>query len=127
MRQVQTVYQGTTGQRIGRFLALLGIVFVVSLAVIVSQRFSTETLALIVGLLLAGIPLLAIAALLGFIAAKALKRQQQSSQMMIPPIVMQIPQPHQNAFPGDGGAWDTNDLRQRPGASLRQWDTLGED
>lgn len=123
--RTETVYRDETplGARLARFLTLLGIVFVVMLAVIVSQRFNTETLALIVGLVIAGIPLLAIAALFGFIAVKAGSRpRNESQQMTIPPIIMQIPQAPQNALPSD--MWN---LPQRQTTGARTWDVLGEE
>jgi hypothetical protein len=127
MRRTQVVYEGETiGQRLGRFVALLGIVFVIALAVIVSQRFSAETLALIVGLLLAGVPLLAVVGLLFFVLIRQGRRpRNEPQQMMMPPIIMQMPQAPQNALPGDGGIWDFG--QRQPATAGRSWDVLGED
>ncbi len=125
MRRTQVVYEGdTVGQRLGRFVALLGVIFVVALAVIVSQRFSAETLALIVGLLLAGIPMLAVVGLPFFVLIRQGRRpRNEPQQMTIPPIMLTLPQQPQ-ALPGDGGMWD---IPQRDRVSARSWDVLGDE
>ncbi|HOU16169.1 MAG TPA: hypothetical protein PKZ84_23950 [Anaerolineae bacterium] len=111
------------GQRLGRFLALVGVVFAVVTAVVVVQRLSDDTLALIIGLLLAGVPLLAIIGLLIFVLARRGQRQPPQ-QMTIPPIIMQIPQqPQQPALPDYGLPWEAT--MQRTGG--RQWEVIGEE
>lgn len=127
MRRVQTVYEGESlGQRLGKFAALLISVFAIVAAVVVTQRLSDDALALVVGLLLAGIPLLAIVALLGFFVVKQATReprqqvQPQPQQMSIPPIILQMPTaPQQAQLPDYGGQ------RQRGGA--RSWDMIGDE
>ena len=111
------------GQRLGRFVALVGVVFAVVVAVVVVQRLSDDTLALIIGLLLAGVPLLAIIGLLIFVLARRGQRQPPQ-QMTIPPIIMQIPQqPQQSALPDYGLPWEG--MSQRTG--VRQWEVIGEE
>ncbi len=110
------------GQRLGRFVALVGVVFAVVAAVAVIQRLSDDTLALIIGLLLAGVPLLAIIGLLIFVLARRGQRQPPQ-QMTIPPIIMQIPQqPQQLALPDYGLPWEGT--MQRTGG--RQWEVIGD-
>mgnify|MGYP000420005180 CR=1 FL=1 len=107
------------GQRLGRFVTLVGVVF----AVVVVQRLSDDTLALIIGLLLAGVPLLAIIGLLIFVLARRGQRQPPQ-QMTIPPIIMQIPQqPQPPALPDYGLPWEGT--MQRAGG--RQWEVIGEE
>jgi len=111
------------GQRIGRFIALMGVVFAVTMAVVVIQRLSDDTLALIIGLLLAGVPLLTIIGLLIFVLARRGQRQPPQ-QVMIPPIIMQIPQqPQPPALPDYGLPWEGT--AQRTGG--RQWEVIGEE
>ncbi len=111
------------GQRLGRFVALVGVVFAVVAAVVVVQRLSDDTLALIIGLLLAGVPLLAIIGLLIFVLAKRGQRQPPQ-QMTIPPIIMQLPQqPQQPALPDYGLPWEGTMQR----AGMRQWEVIGEE
>jgi hypothetical protein len=111
------------GQRLGRFVALVGVVFAAVAAVVVVQRLSDDTLALIIGLLLAGVPLLAIIGLLIFVLARRGQRQPPQ-QMTIPPIIMQLPQqPQQPALPDYGLPWEG--MSQRAG--VRQWEVIGEE
>lgn len=125
MRKTQVVYEGDTiGRRLGRFVALVGVVFAVTGAVVITQRFSAETLALITGLLLAGVPLLAIVGLLFLVLIRQGRRpRNEPQQMMIPPVMLTLPQQPQ-ALPGDGGVWD---FPQRERASARAWDVLGDE
>ncbi len=111
-------------QRLWRFVALMGVVFAVVVAVVVVQRLSDDTLALIIGLLLAGVPLLAIIGLLIFVLARRGQRQPPQ-QMTIPPIIMQIPQQPQQppALPDYGLPWEG--VSQRAG--VRQWEVIGEE
>lgn len=111
------------GQRLGRFMLLLGVVFAVTMAVVVVERLSDDTLALIIGLLLAGVPLLAIIALLVYVLARRPQRQPPQ-QMTIPPIIMQIPQqPQQPALPDYGLPWEGTSQR----TAMRQWEVIGEE
>lgn len=111
------------GQRIGRFVALLGVVFAVTMAVVVIQRLSDDTLALIIGLLLAGVPLLLIIGLLVSVLGRR-QHQQSPQQMTIPPIVVQLPQqPQPPALPDYGLPWEGTSQR----AGGRQWEVIGEE
>jgi len=125
MRRVQTTYESEpVGWRFGRFVVLLGVVFAVTGAVVVTQRFQPETLALITGVIIAGIPLLAIVALFGFITLKIASRpRNEPQQMTIPPIIMQLPQTPQNALTDNGYPWD---IPQRQPAT-RSWDVIGDE
>lgn len=127
-REREVVYRDETpmGARLTRFVVLLFAVSGIGGGAVIAARFSAETLALVVGLLIAGIPLLAIVALLGYVAVKASTRpRNEPQQMTIPPIIMQIPQAPQNALTDNGGyPWD---IPQRQPATTRTWDVLGED
>jgi hypothetical protein len=112
------------GPRLWRFVALIGVVFAVVVAVVVVQRLSDDTLALIIGLLLAGVPLLAIIGLLIWVLARRGQRQPPPQQMTIPPIIMQIPQqPSQPALPNYGLPWEGT-MQRTEG---RQWEVIGEE
>ena len=112
------------GQRLGRFVALVGVVFAVVTAVVLVQRLSDDTLALIIGLLLAGVPLLAIIGLLIFVLTRRGQRQPPPQQMTIPPIIMQIPQqPQSPALPDYGLPWEGPSQR----TTGRQWEVIGEE
>lgn len=126
MRRTQVVYEGDSlGQRLGRFVAFIAVLFFGGAGVVAASKFSSETLALIVGLLLAGIPMLAITGLLFFVLIRQGRRQPaQPQQMTIPPIMLTLPQQPQ-ALPGDGGMWDMPQ-RERA-AAARSWDVLGDD
>ncbi len=111
------------GQRLGRFVALVSVVFAVTTAVVVVQRLSDDTLALIIGLLLAGVPLSAIIVLLVYAFGRRSQRQPQQ-QVTIPPIIMQIPQqPQQPALPDYGLPWEGTSQR----TEVRQWEVIGEE
>jgi uncharacterized membrane protein len=120
----EMIYTEPVGQRVGRFLALLLIIFVVVAAVVVTQRLAAETLALIVGLLMAGVPLLAIIILGGLIIARRPRRDNQT--MTIPPIIVQMPQQPQSALPDYGQMLDlvqTSSSRN----NNRAWEVIGYD
>lgn len=111
-------------QRLGRFVALVSMVFAVVAAVVVIQRLSDDTLALIIGLLLAGVPLSAIIGLLIYVQARRPQRQAPPQQMTIPPIVVQLPQQSQPpALPDYGLPWKGASQR----TTSRQWEVIGEE
>lgn len=128
-REREVIYRDETpmGARLTRFVVLLFAVLGIGGGAAIAARFSAETLALIVGLLIAGIPLLAIVALLGFLAVKGNRRQRsEPQQMTIPPIIMQIPQAPQNAITDNGGyPWDIP--HRQPATAARSWDVIGEE
>jgi hypothetical protein len=108
------------GVRLARFGALCGLIAAVLTGVVAAQRFHTETLALMVGLLLAGVPLLAVVGLLVVVLLRggARARQDTPPQMTIPPIIMQLPQ-QQNPW-----NWNGNDDAPLL-AGRRTWDVIG--
>jgi hypothetical protein len=124
MRRIETTYEGDTiGQRLAKFAALMGACFAITAAVIVTQRLSDDALGVIVGLLLAGVPLLAIVALLVFILVRRDSRPAQPQPYSIPPIVLQMPQPpQQNALPDYGMPWNVPQRQKQ-----RAWDIVGGD
>jgi len=128
-REREVIYKDKTpmGARLARFVVLLFAVAGIGGGAVVAARFSAETLALIVGLLIAGIPLLAIVALLGFLTIKGNGRQRsEPQQMTIPPIIMQIPQAPQNALTNNGlNSWDIP--QRQPATAARSWDVIGEE
>lgn len=119
MRKIETTYESDSiGQRLAKFAALIGACFAITAAVIVTRRLSNDALGVIVGLLLAGVPLLAIVGLLVFILIRRDSRPAQQQQYSLPPIVLQLPQ--QSALPDYGLPWS---VPQRQ----RAWDVVGGD
>jgi len=92
------------GKRIGRFVTLLGIVTAVSGGVVVSQRLSEDSLALLVGLacgVMAMLPTLGLGVLLW--RREEQQRREAASQSRLgagqAPVIVVTPQ----ALPGYGG------------------------
>lgn len=111
-------------QRLGRFMTLLGVVFTVVAAVVVVQRLSDDTLALIIGLLLAGAPLSVVIGLLVYLLTRrtSTQRQPSSQQMTIPPVIVQLPPQSQTpTLPDHGVPWDDS----TPRTTSRQWEVIG--
>jgi hypothetical protein len=106
MRRRETQYEPAyepLAKRLGRFVGLLGALFVIALAVIVTQRLSRDSLALLVGLscgVMAMLPTL----VLGFaIWRRSEARHQEPAPQRgpygnSPPVVVVTPQ----ALPGYG-------------------------
>lgn len=117
----------TIGKRLGRFVTLFGVVFVIVIAVVAAQRFNDETFAFVTGALFVGVPLLALVIVLGLVALKiaARPRQETPQQMTIPPIIMQMP-PQQPQLPWYGGNGH-NDEFSTLGGGRRTWDVIGLD
>ena len=98
------------GQRLGRFFGLLGALFVIALAVVVTQRLSHDSLALLIGLscgITAMLPTLALGVLIwrredGRRREQAQYAQQEQmrapQQPAPPPVIVISPQ----ALPGYG-------------------------
>lgn len=112
------------GRRLGRFAALLLIVFGVTLAVVVVQKFSTETLSFIVGGLfvaaLVAVPTVALAALgIAYFRFRQARPPQQYVQT--PPIIMQMP-PQLPYYGGGNGYHDTYTTGGR-----RDWAVIGDE
>ena len=124
-------YDEYTGQHLGaritRFLLMLGLVFVTVLAVVAAQQLSVDSLALIIGIVIASVFLLPVVALLGYLLLRLLtdRREQQHrqpQQMTIPPIVMTMPQqalpPDLWGNPAASPAWNNQ--------PTRAWETVGD-
>jgi len=113
------------GARIGNALLIIAVVAVAVFVWIATRRFSDETLALIAGLLIAGVPLGALALFVLALALRKPQREPPQQQMMMPPMVIQMPQqmPQQPQLPwyhdygGDNGGL---------GSASRAWDVIGE-
>ena len=87
-------------KRFGRFVAMIGLVFAVTLAVVVTQRLSQDSLALIVGLTCGVAAMLPTILLVLFVWRREMTRQTaaQHSMSPTPPVVVVAPQ----ALPGYG-------------------------
>lgn len=88
------------GKRLGRFVAMIGLVFAVTLAVVVTQRLSQDSLALIVGLTCGVMAMLPTVMLGLFVWRREMTRQVTSQRAVnsAPPVVVVAPQ----ALPGYG-------------------------
>jgi hypothetical protein len=86
------------GKRLGRFVTLLGVVFTVAVAVVVTQRLSEDSLALLIGLA-CGVAAMLPTMLIGIVIWRR-EMQQHASRMptATPPVVIVTPQ----AMPGYG-------------------------
>lgn len=112
------------GKRLTRFVLLLLAICGVTLAVIVAQRFSDETLAFIVGGLfiaaLLAVPLAAVAALgIAYFRFRQMRPPQQYTQ--IPPIIMQMP-PQLPYYQGGGNGYHHTYTGGR-----RDWAVIGDE
>ena len=103
------------GKRLGRFVALMGILFVVTTAVVVTQRLSQDSLALLVGLACGvGVMLPTVALALLLWRREELRQPAgHSTPMNAPPVVVVTPQalPGYGMQPpayGDNTAWQWN-------------------
>ena len=95
------------GQRIGRFVVLLGLAFAVTGAVIVTRRLSQDSLALLIGLTCGVTAMLPTIALVFLIWRQDTQRRQMAQQseqgqrqfgyQNTPPVIVVTPQ----ALPGD--------------------------
>jgi len=106
----------TFGQRIARFLGALLAIFMITAAVVVTQRLSSDALAMATGAILAAVLLLPIVGLCIFIMAKLWQRDRDRhyipAQNQSQPIIVQVPmpmlppqQPQQNIL-SDYQQWD---------------------
>lgn len=87
------------GKRLGRFVALLGVVFTIAMVVVVTQRLSQDSLALLIGLA-CGVAAMLPTLLLGVVIWRRELQRQQTSRMSstTPPVVIVTPQ----GLPGYG-------------------------
>lgn len=111
------------GRRLARFATLLGVVFCVTIAVVVVQRFNDETLAFIIGGLfvaaLIAVPLVAIVSLgVAYLRFRQSRPPQQYVQT--PPIIMQMP-PQLPYYGGGNGYHNTPPELGSP----RTWEVIG--
>lgn len=97
------------GKRIKRFLTLIGIVFAITVGVIVTQRLSNDALALLIGLAAGVVVMVPLVALLFYVLRRQeIQRREeiQSSSRTQPQIVVVSPP----ALPGYGSnrpaVWD---------------------
>lgn len=97
------------GKRIKRFIALVGIVFAITAGVIVTQRLSTDALALLIGLTAGIAVMVPLVALLIYVWRRQDMRRQEERRRMpqTPPQVVVVSPP---ALPGYGtnrpAMWD---------------------
>ncbi len=108
------------GKRLGRFVALIGIVFTVALVVVVTQRLSQDSLALLIGLA-CGVAAMLPTLLIGIVIwRREMQQQQQTSRMPMatPPVVIVTPQGlpnygmQQPALSDGGYAWPWSGMQQ---------------
>jgi uncharacterized membrane protein len=88
------------GKRLGRFVALIGVVSAVTIVVVITQRLSQDSLALLIGLT-CGVAAMLPTLLIGVVIwRREMQQQQQASRMptTTPPVVIVTPQ----ALPGYG-------------------------
>lgn len=106
--------------RIGRFFALLGIVFVVTVVVVVTQRLSDDALALLVGGIAVAFVTVPIVGLLGFILfrreqqqrARNLNNNGQPQVIVVNPATAALPAPQQSwPEPAQAHARQARDIR----------------
>lgn len=126
MRRIQYEEREPVSKRLGRFITLVSIVTAIVCIFLIGQRLNDQSLALVVGLLLAGVPLLALCIVLVILLLRSQKPAQppapqptpQPQQMMLPPIIMQMP-----TYP--------QPMQQLPWAAepstQRGWDLIGEE
>lgn len=108
------------GKRLGRFVALLGIVFTVSAVVVITQRLSQDSLALLVGLACGVTAMLPTIVLGVYIWRREMMRQTaQRAPSATPPVVIVTPQAlpgygvQQPAFGDASMAWQWNNNAQQ--------------
>ncbi len=125
MRRIQYEEREPVGKRLGRFITLISAVTAIICVVLIGQRLNDQSLALVVGLLLAGVPLLALCIVLVILLLRSQRHAQPPApqptppqQMMLPPIIMQMP-----TYP--------QPMQQLPWAAepstQRGWDLIGEE
>lgn len=107
------------GKRLGRFVALLGVVFAVTAVVVITQRLSEDSLALLVGLV-CGVGAMLPTILLGlYLWRREINRQAtQRTPYNTPPVVIVTPQAlpgyglQQPAFGDANMSWQWNNAQQ---------------
>jgi len=124
-------YREPIGKRIGRFLLLMTTIAVIVGVVVITQRFSTETLAFVVGGLFA-IAIIAVIllpiCLLGYALLRArMERPQQQTQQTVPMVFQVQPQqPMLGQQNGYGPGYGTPPMMESMGrGAIREWEVLG--
>lgn len=126
MRRIQYEEREPVGKRIGRFITLVSAVTAIVCVFLIGQRLNDQSLALVVGLLLAGVPLLALCIVLVILLLRSQRQAQPApapqptpppQQMMLPPIIMQMPTYPQPMQP----------LPWTEPATQRGWDLIGDE
>ncbi len=109
------------GQRLRRFFTLMGGIFVISTVVVVTQRLSGETLALLIGLLcgvVVMLPLLLFLAWLWRRQDEAVREKLHTPAAASPPVIVVMPPAlpgygaiQQPALPDVMGAWGSGERK----------------
>ncbi len=96
---------GETGARLGRFFALMGMLFVISVGVVAATRLSHDALAMLIGLALGAVLLLPLTAFLLLLWRRQERRlsaqmeMQATARTASPPVIVVAPPmygaPHQ--------------------------------
>jgi len=127
MRRIQYEEREPVSKRIGRFITLVSAVTAIVCIVLIGQRLNDQSLALVVGLLLAGVPQLALCIVLVILLLRSQRQAHPppapqptppQQQMMLPPIIMQMPTYPQPMQPLP---WTAEPATQRG------WDLIGEE
>ncbi len=120
------------GKRLARFVTLIGVVFAIMAAVLITQKLSQDALALVVGLtcgVMAMVPTLALGAFIWRrehtqVHAERLQRPQQPSYQN-PPVIVVTPQ----ALPSQHGVRYANGGEQAwmPSRDQREFTIVGQE
>ena len=109
------------GKRIMRFVVMMLLIFIVTCAVVVTNRFSTETLAYIVGGVIVFAAMMLLFAGFGFIVYLYLRFRQPRQPTQQIPIVLQVPQQQPMLPPYSGnGHWPVTQQTE-----ARAWNMIG--
>lgn len=91
-------YQDSFGRRLGRFLALVGGIFAITMGIVIAQRLSADALAMLIGLFAGVLMMLPLGALGLLIWRREMKQRvetqnftSRSSQQANPPVVVVTP------------------------------------
>jgi hypothetical protein len=86
-------YQDSFGRRLGRFLALVGGIFAITMGIVIAQRLSSDALAMLIGLFAGVLMMLPLGALGLLIWRREMKQREsyRSPQQANPPVVVVTP------------------------------------
>jgi hypothetical protein len=120
------------GKRLGRFLGLLGALFAIAMAVIVTQRLSRDSLALLIGLscgVMAMVPTMALGLLIW--RRDSARRQEavdrRPSYPQSPPVIVVTPQGLPGGYPDGSKALAAAPWQWASPQSRRQFTIVGEE